>query len=246
MTVPAYSLVPSSLPLPTMSSPIDTDRRRALRAGLALLPAAAVLSACGAGPVRPDAPAQPPSPNAGPWRTSTQDGEDGVMLEGHDAVAYFTQRAAVRGNPAITSRHGGVVWRFASREHRDAFEREPVRWMPQFGGFCTNGICYAVPWGGGGGPETWRVYRGRLYVFGGQRSRDHFEMDTELNLRRAHHYWNAEIAGHAALPIRLRRLVLRVPHYRSDAELQADWDRRRGAGTLPVMPGRPQVVPEQG
>jgi hypothetical protein len=29
--------------------------------------------------------------------------------------------------------------------------------MPQFGGFCSNGINYAVPWGAGGGPNTWRI-----------------------------------------------------------------------------------------
>jgi hypothetical protein len=56
--------------------------------------------------------------------------------------------------------------------------------MPQFGGFCSNGINYAVPWGAGGGPNTWR-----------------------------------------------------------DAALQAEWEAKRAAGTLPVMPGGKQVVP---
>ena len=31
--------------------------------------------------------------------------------------------------------------------------------------------------------------------------------------------------------------------YRSDADLQAEWEARRVAGTLPVMPGAAQVVP---
>ena len=183
------------------------------------------------------------SPNAGPLRTSSDGPHERLMLEGHDAVAYFTQGAAVRGDPTITSSHLGVTWRFASAANRAAFEREPQRYMPQFGGFCSNGINYAIPWGGGGGPNTWRIYRGKLYVFGGQAPRDHFEMDTELNLQRAHHYWNDEIAGRNALWVRTKRLVLRVPHYRTDASLQAEWEARRAAGTLPVMPGQPQVVP---
>ena len=41
------------------------------------------------------------------------------------------------------------------------------------------------------------------------------------------------------------RLVFRVPHYRTDRELQDEWEARRAAGTLPVMPGKPQVVPAQ-
>jgi YHS domain-containing protein len=188
---------------------------------------------------------QPASPNDGPFRTGTGGVPAGVMLEGHDAVAYFTRGAAVRGDPAITSNVKGVTWRFASEANRAEFERNPAKYMPQFGGYCSNGINYAVPWGGGGAENTWRIYRGRLYVFGGQRSRDHFEMDTERNLRLAHHYWNIEVAGANALVTRYRRLVFRVPHYKTDAALQAEWEALHAAGRLPVMPGRPQVVPAE-
>jgi hypothetical protein len=80
-------------------------------------------------------------------------------------------------------------------------------------------------------------------VFGGQSSRDQFEMETELNLQRAHQYWDNEIAGSNALFVRYKRLIFRVPHYKSDAALQAEWESKRAAGTLPVMPGGKQVVP---
>jgi YHS domain-containing protein len=183
------------------------------------------------------------SPNDGPWRTMSDGADDRLMLLGHDAVAYFTQNAAVRGDPAIKLQHKGVTWRFASEAHRAEFQRNPDRYMPQFGGFCTNGINYAVPWGAGGGPDTWRIYRGKLYVFGGQASRDQFELDTERNLALAHRYWNDEIAGSNAFVKRWQRILFKVPHYKTDAELQAEWEARRAAGTLPVMPGAPQDVP---
>jgi hypothetical protein len=179
----------------------------------------------------------------GPWRTTSDGADTRLMLEGHDAVAYFTRQAAVKGDPSITLEHAGLTWRFASVEHRAAFEREPHKYMPQLGGWCSNGINYAIPWGSGGGPDTWRIYRGRLYVFGGQKSRDHFEMETELNLERAHRYWNEEVAGSNPLLTRWRRLVFRVPHYKTDAQLQREWEALRDAGKLPVMPGAPQVVP---
>jgi YHS domain-containing protein len=185
------------------------------------------------------------SPNVGPFRTSTEGGEHRLMLEGHDAVAYFVRKEAVRGEPGLSLEHQGVVWRFASDAYRTAFAANPKAYMPQFGGFCSNGINYAIPWGGGGGPNSWRIYRGRLYVFGGQKARDHFEMDTELNLQRAHQYWNDEVAGANPLVTRWRRLVFRVPHYMSDTALQAQWESMRSAGTLPVMPGGPQVVPPE-
>jgi YHS domain-containing protein len=183
------------------------------------------------------------SPNDGPWRTMRDGADERLMLEGHDAVAYFTQSAAVRGNPAIKLEHKGVTYRFANEANKAEFARNPDKYMPQFGGFCSNGINYAVPWGSGGGPNTWRIYRGKLYVFGGQGSRDQFEIDTEKNLDLAHKYWNEEVAGSNALLTRWKRLVFRVPHYKSDKQLATEWETLRAAGKLAVMPGAPQVVP---
>jgi YHS domain-containing protein len=136
------------------------------------------------------------SPNAGPLRTISEGADARLMLYGYDAVAYFKQNDAVKGDPAIKAEHLGVTWRFASEANKQAFLAAPEQYMPQFGGYCSNGINYAIPGGGGGGRNTWRIYRGKLYVFGGQAARDQFEMDTELNLQRAHKYWNEEVAGH--------------------------------------------------
>lgn len=184
-----------------------------------------------------------PADQGPPFRTTSDAHAANLMLMGHDAVTYFTRNDAVPGNPAIQVEHMGVTWRFSSEATKAAFLREPQKYMPQFGGYCSNGINYAVPWGAGGGPNTWRIYRGKLYVFGGQASRDQFEMETALNLQRAHQYWDGEIAGANALLVRAKRLIFRVPHYKSDAALQAEWEAKRAAGTLPVMPGGAQVVP---
>ena len=183
------------------------------------------------------------SPNAGPFRTLSDGADAKLMLLGYDAVAYFTVNDAVKGDPNIKAEHLGVTWRFASEANKAAFLKEPEKYIPQFGGFCSNGINYAVPWGAGGGPNTWRIYRGKLYVFGGQSSRDQFEMETELNLQRAHQYWNDEVAGSNAVVERVKRLVFRVPHYKTDKALQEEWEAKLAAKTLPVMPGAPQVVP---
>lgn len=183
------------------------------------------------------------SPNAGPWRTMSEGEDAQLMLLGYDAVAYFTQNDAVKGKPAIKTDHLGVTYRFASEANKAEFLKSPAKYMPQFGGFCANGINYAVPWGAGGGPGTWRIYRGKLYVFGGQSSRDDFEMNTEANLALAHRYWNDEVAGSNAVFKRYQRLIFRVPHYKSDSALKAEYNAKLAAKTLPVMPGGTQVVP---
>lgn len=186
-----------------------------------------------------------PSPNAGPFRTTREGDDERLMLAGHDAVAYFARNEAVRGNVAIKLVHLGVTFRFASESSKAEFLKSPEKYMPQFGGYCANGINYAIPGGGGGGPDSWRIYRGKLYVFGGQNARDHFEMDTERNLELAHRYWNDEIAGRDAASVRSNRLWDRVPHYKSNRELDNEWGEKLEAKTLPVMPGAQQAVPQR-
>ena len=62
-----------------------------------------------------------------------------VAILGYDPVAYFTDGRATMGSPKISKKWLGATWYFASVEHRDAFASEPVRYAPQYGGFCTLG-----------------------------------------------------------------------------------------------------------
>ena len=87
------------------------------------------------------------SPNDGPFRTVSDGADDRLMLLGYDAVAYFTDHAAVKGDPAIKLEHQGVTYRFASEAHKAEFARSPEKYMPQFGGFCVaGGRPQTCPW----------------------------------------------------------------------------------------------------
>ena len=74
------------------------------------------------------------------------DGNDRVILKGADVVAYFTQNAHKQGNPAIKSTYENVTFYFSSAENKALFDKEPTRYLPEFGGYCANGIVYAIPW----------------------------------------------------------------------------------------------------
>ena len=63
-----------------------------------------------------------------------------LMLLGYDAVAYFTDNAAVKGDPAIKLEHLGVTYRFASEAHKAEFAKSPEKYMPQFVGLGYEGI----------------------------------------------------------------------------------------------------------
>jgi YHS domain-containing protein len=163
----------------------------------------------------------------GTTRNVTQDGGDSnLMLRGYDPVAYFTQGKPVVGNPAIKAEAEGLTYRFASEEHRRLFVASPARYAPQYGGFCSNGLPYAIK--AGGTPLSWKVVDGRLFIFGDGKARDYWELDQARNIQLGDKYW-AEEARDA--PWRLqsyKRWVFKVPHYKTGAQLETELQAKGG------------------
>ncbi len=190
-------------------APRGTHWRPARWLGAALL--AAALTGCGT------LLSQNPSSPLKPVRAVAMNGDAHVMLDGHDVVAYFTQGRHAMGQPQFKTVHEGVTFYFASAQHKALFDRGPAQYLPQYGGFCANGINYGIPWGGDA--DTWRIIDGKLYIFGGAGSRAAFELDTRNNLALADKYWKEEVAGSNSYWQRTKRLVFRVPHYKTGEEL---------------------------
>ncbi len=175
--------------------------------------AVAVLAGCSA------ISAQNPSSALKPVN-AVPDGAGSLMLHGHDVVAYFTQGRHALGQSGIASVYEGVTFRFASAEHKALFDKDPKKYLPQYGGYCANGIVYGIPWGGDG--DSWRIFDGKLYIFGGAGSREGFMLDVPKNTRLADKYWAEEVAGSNSWVQRYKRLIFRVPHYRTGEELARD------------------------
>jgi len=178
------------------------------------LSAAAVLSACA--PLVVQSPGKGLSPV-----NAVAEGEDKhLMLFGHDVVSYFTEKTHKPGSPAIKTVYKDVTFRFSKPEHKAMFDQAPEKYIPQFGGYCTNGIVYGIPWGGDA--DVWEMIDGKLYIFGGKGSHDAFKLDVPRNMALANKYWNEEVNGSNALVQRAKRLVFRVPHYKSGKELEEE------------------------
>lgn len=97
-------------------------------------------------------------------RTQNYNVEDGVAIEGYDAVAYQLQKKAVEGKPNLSYNHEGITYRFSSRQNLDAFKKNPTQFEPMYGGWCayamgTEGTKVEVD------PETFKVVNGKLYLF---------------------------------------------------------------------------------
>jgi YHS domain-containing protein len=161
--------------------------------------------------------AQNPSGALKPVNAHVVDGTSAVMLKGHDVVSYFTDAKHALGSAQFASNYEGVNFYFASAEHKALFDKEPAKYIPQYGGYCADGIVYGIPWGGDA--DTWLMREGKLYIFGGQSSKDAFELDPAANYVLADKYWNEEIKGSNSFFQRTKRLMFKVPHYKSGKEL---------------------------
>src|SRR5690349_18893041 len=62
---------------------------------------------------------------------------DGIAIKGYDPVAYFTDDKAVKGDSKFQSSYDGAIYYFVGAEHKSAFDANPAKYTPQFGGFCA-------------------------------------------------------------------------------------------------------------
>jgi YHS domain-containing protein len=92
--------------------------------------------------------AQNPGGGLKPVNAHVVDGVGSVMLKGHDVVSYFVDNKHALGSAQFASQYEGVTFHFASAAHKALFDKEPTKYLPQYGGYCTNGIVYGIPWGG--------------------------------------------------------------------------------------------------
>jgi YHS domain-containing protein len=86
-----------------------------------------------------------------------------VAIKGYDPVAYFTQERAVKGSDEVSHEWLGAEWHFSSDEHRKLFAQDPVKYAPQYGGYCADGIAYGDTTTNID-PEAWRIIEGKLYL----------------------------------------------------------------------------------
>jgi YHS domain-containing protein len=88
--------------------------------------------------------------------------KQGIALSGFDPVSYFTGKPA-KGLSALSANHGGAIYLFASDTNRKAFQANPAKFLPAYGGWCA----YAMADGKKVevDPMTFKIKDGRLLLF---------------------------------------------------------------------------------
>jgi YHS domain-containing protein len=120
-------------------------------------------------------------------KTKINVNKNGVVLKGYDPVAYFTRHQAVKGNPAIQTRFGGAIYHFISVADKAAFDKNPSRYVPQYGAFCADNVSKGelkdID------PSVFFIYKGKLYVCSAADAMKEFRSNMDENIRKADENW---------------------------------------------------------
>ncbi|MBS4066172.1 MAG: YHS domain-containing protein [Chitinophagaceae bacterium] len=123
---------------------------------------------------------------------------NGVILDGYDAVAFFTDNKPVKGDAKFTFTYHDAKYQFASQEHLDLFKANPEKYAPQFGAWCA----YAVSLGRIAPIDvnTFSIVDGRLFIQHNQRAVNGWNKDVPGNIVKADKYW-PDVASHSGKQI---------------------------------------------
>lgn len=104
------------------------------------------------------------------WAADEYNVANGITLSGNplgmhgiDPVSMFEKDAPAAGKAAHTSTHDGVDYYFVSRDAQLAFDADPARFLPQFGGFCAFGVFVGKKLNGD--VRYADIVDGKLYLF---------------------------------------------------------------------------------
>jgi len=113
--------------------------------------------------------------------------KDGAAILGYDAVAYFTDNKAVKGNPKFQSEYEGAKYSFGSAEHKALFDANPAKYAPAYGGYC--GYAASIDRLSPISPEWYQFIDGRLILQHNKKAYDKFNADLKGNIVKADQYW---------------------------------------------------------
>ncbi|MBS1598791.1 MAG: YHS domain-containing protein [Bacteroidetes bacterium] len=112
---------------------------------------------------------------------------NGVILDGYDAVAFFSDNKPVKGDAQFQYKYEDAIYYFASQDHLNLFKSNPEKYKPQFGAWCA----YAVSLGKTAPIDvnTFSIVDGRLVIQHNQRAVSAWNKDVAGNLVKADKYW---------------------------------------------------------
>lgn len=164
--------------------------------------------------------------------TTSESGASNLMLKGFDPVSYFLQESPTKGQAQFKKEYEYGTYFFASNQNLQQFNADPEKYVPQYGGFCSKGVSYAIR--AGGDPMAYAIRDDRLFIFANEYAKDYWLLDPVDLIGKADGYWQNELKGRSVKWTNLKRFVFRVPHYKTYPEEFADYEKRSGKKAPPL------------
>lgn len=108
-------------------------------------------------------------------------------LHGVDPVAFIDIGNRIDGSAKYTAIHDGVAYYFSSKETMNTFKKNPAKYTPAYGGFCTFGVSVAKKFDGN--PKFADVRNGKLYVFLNEEIFRMYQKDKAGTIAKAEKNW---------------------------------------------------------
>ena len=113
--------------------------------------------------------------------------EHGLAIKGYDPVSYFTTGKPNPGLAQYSTTYKGATYRFVSAANRDQFIAAPVRFVPQYGGYCA----YAISLNkiADIDPDEWAIVNNKLYLNNGFLAQTLWSFDKSGNIVKGDQNW---------------------------------------------------------
>ena len=112
---------------------------------------------------------------------------EGVAIHGFDPIAYFAEMKPVKGLSEFQAEYQGSTFYFSSAANRDTFAANPVKFAPQYGGFCAFGM--AKGYKAVIDPAAFTVVQDKLYLNYSEAIRSKWQTDIPGYIRKADANW---------------------------------------------------------
>ncbi len=116
----------------------------------------------------------------------------GVAIDGYCPVAYFAVNKPVKGKPQHASVHNDVTYYFVNADAKKAFDADPEKYLPAYGGWCAFGMAvedkFPID------PESFKIVDGKLLLFLKNDGVDALQLwndgDEKALLKKADAHWS--------------------------------------------------------
>lgn len=107
---------------------------------------------------------------------------------GYCMTSYQIDKKAVEGDPKFTRIYNGLVYQFSSEDAAKAFEKDPVRFIPKYDGFCAEGVSQGKQFPAD--PKLFTVVDERTYLFFDAKAKSIFDADPKAGIAKADSQWS--------------------------------------------------------